>query len=474
MLESFQEQRCIFYERVTMASIQEPSGISKIIRLLWGDLTRDEYKKFGILAAAMMLIIGNYWMLRITKDALFNMFVGYKAYEPVAKMVSPFVMLIAVLGYSKLVDLLRRTTLIYALCAFYGFAFLALSLFIAHPDMVTISQSSALYPLVSWIPGKGIGWFLYLLLESYGSLLIGLFYAFIASVMTADLAKKGYGFLFVLIQIAVVTAIVIEMFVVKSFGFYAIYLLSGIFVLLAPFFIKLYVSIFAQEIAALRDAHQPKKQNTGFLEGLRLIVTHPYVMGLFVVASFYEIIHYIIEYQMSIAALSICTTQEFAVFKGYQGIGINTLSFVFTFLGTSIFMRKFGLRFCLIAFPITIGVIVLASYFSYTSGMSNLYLMWVLLGASVAIRGLNYALNKPASEVMYIPTSKDVKFKSKGWVDMFGLRVTKSIGGGITWISPLFLYGAVASLGIVAVWAFVAAFVGTTFNKLTAENKIIE
>lgn len=457
-----------------MACIPVPTGISKIIRFLWGDLTKDEYKKFGILAAAMMLLIGNYWMLRVAKDAVFELFVGYKAFGPVAKMVSPFVMLFAVLFYSKLVDLLHRTTLIYVMCLFYGLAFLALSLFVANPDMMTISQTSVFYPLVSWIPGKGIGWFSYLLVESYGSLLIGLFYAFIASVMTTELAKRGYGFLFVLIQVATVSSIFIEMFVVKHIGFHVIYLIGGLLVLIIPFIIKLYVSVYAQEIAALRDAHQPKKQNTGFLEGLRLIITHPYVMGVFVVASFYEIIHYIIEYQMSLSALSVCTAQEFAVFKGYQGIGINTLSFVFAFLGTSIFMRKFGMKFCLIAFPLTIGVVVIASYLSYATGMSNLYLMWVLLGASVTIRGLNYALNKPTSEVMYVPTSKDVKFKSKGWVDMFGLRVTKAAGGGIMWLSPLFLYGAIASLGIVAVWAFVAAFVGTTFNKLTAENKIIE
>jgi ATP:ADP antiporter, AAA family len=449
--------------------------MSQLVRTLWGDLSREEYKKFGILAAAMMLVIGNYWMLRVTKDALFELFVGYRTYGPVIKMVSPLTMLFVILGYSKLVDLLRRSSLIYIMCAFYGLAFIALSFFIAHPDMVTVSQASALYPLVSWIPGQGIGWFAYMLLESYGSLLIGLFYAFIASVMTADLAKRGYGFLFIFIQLSTVVGILVEMFIVKSVGFSVIYFIGGIVVLIAPFIIKLYISVFAQEIATMHNAHKPKEEKTGILEGARLIFTHPYVMGLFVVASFYEIVHYIIEYQMGITALSVCSAQEFAIFQGYHGLGINIVSFAFAFMGgTSIFMRKFDIKFCLIVFPLTIGCIVLAGYFSYVAGVSNAYLMWILLGASVAIRGLHYALNKPTSEVLYIPTSKDVKFKAKSWVDMIGLRMTKSVGGWITWFTPLFLYGTIASLGVIAVWVFVAAFVGNKFNQLTVEDKIIE
>ena len=67
------------------------SIVAKTVRYLWGDLSREEYKKFGILAAAMMLVIGNYWMLRVTKDALFALFVGYQKYQPIVKMISPLV-----------------------------------------------------------------------------------------------------------------------------------------------------------------------------------------------------------------------------------------------------------------------------------------------------------------------------------------------------------------------------------------------
>ncbi len=446
-----------------------------IIKTLWGDLTREEYKKFGILAGAMMLIIGNYWMLRVTKDALFSHFVGFEKYQPIAKMISPFIMFAVVLAYSKLIDLLKKSHLIYLMCGFYGLSFIILSFFIANPHLATISPTSIFYPMVSWIPGKGIGWFIYLLLETYGSLLIALFYSFIASVMTADLAKKGYGFLFVFIQFSTVIGILIAQFLVKRMGFAPVYLLGGIFVLIAPFFTRLYSSVFPADVKKKKEQAKADKKKTGFFAGVKLIITRPYVMGIFVVASFYEIISTIIEYQMGKTALMSLTTQQFAVFKGYQGMGINLLSFTFVFIGaTSFFMRKFGLKFCLITFPVAIGTVVLASYSCHLFGIENQYFMWILLGASVAIKGLNYALNKPASEVMYIPTSKDVKFKSKGWIDMFGLRATKAVGAGVNSIAPLLIYGTIVSFGVVAVWVFIAAFVGNKFNELQRDNKIVE
>jgi len=447
----------------------------KLIRSLWGDLSKEEYKKFAILASALMLVIGNYWMLRVTKDALFNLFVGYEKYEPIAKMVSPFVMLVVVLFYSKLVDVFKRSTLIYLMCSFYGISFIILSFFIANPSGVTISEASVLYFFVSWIPGQGIGWVAYLLLESYGSLLIALFYSFIASVMTTSLAQKGYGFMFIFIQLATVVGILIEQFVVKRAGFSAIYFIGGIFVLIAPFFIKFYISIFSEEASTSEHTYSKNNKKTGFWEGLRLTISRPYVLGILVIATFFEIIHYLIEYQMSVVMLSLHTDTEFSILKGYQGFGINLMSFIFTFVGgTSILMRKLGMKFCLITFPIAIGFIVFSCLAVYLIGVSSIFLMWFLLISSVVVRGLHYALNKPTSEVMYVPTSKDIQFKAKGWIDMFGVRATKSIGGGITLLSPLFLFSVVSSLGITVLWVFVAVYVGNTFNQLQSENKIIE
>jgi ATP/ADP translocase len=141
---------------------------AKFFRTLWGDLTREEYVKFFVLGLAIMLILGNYWMLRTTKDPLFNQLVGFKTWQPVAKWFSLFVMIFVVLIYSKLIDLFKREKLVYFMCALYSGAFILMSYLIAHVDVITISETSFLYPAVAWIPGRAIGWIAYVVLESYG------------------------------------------------------------------------------------------------------------------------------------------------------------------------------------------------------------------------------------------------------------------------------------------------------------------
>ena len=81
--------------------------------------------------------------------------------------------------------------------------------------------------------------------------------------------------------------------------------------------------------------------------------------------------------------------------------------------------------------------------------------------------------------MMYIPTSKDAKFKAKGWVDTFGGRSIKFLGARITNtlkhnMSTLINFGTLLSLGIVGVWVVVAIYVGNKNAALTKEGKIVE
>ena len=57
-------------------------------------------------------------------------------------------------------------------------------------------------------------------------------------------------------------------------------------------------------------------------------------------------------------------------------------------------------------------------------------MMWTLFMVMIIIKGLSYALNNPTKEVIYIPTTKDIRFKAKGWIESFGGRTAKA-GGSV-------------------------------------------
>jgi len=411
------------------------------------------------------------------KNAIFNDLVGF-ASQPYAKLLSLFVMVFVVIGYSKLVDMFEKHKLFYILCTLFAGIFFFLGYATSHPDVFSLSQSSSLYPLFSWIPGKVIGWFSYIAFES-SSLLMFLFWAFVASTTKPESAKKGYAMIVTCIQIGTITGPAIVTNFAPKVGSPALIALGGVIVLIIPLLIKLYTKYMPKEEGVVSKSTKAKKK-TGFLEGLKLIVTKPYVIGILVVSTIYEIIATILEFQMNMIAKGFFPTRDaFASFNGKYGMSINFMALLFALLGTSFLMRKFGLRFCLIMYPTMIAIVLCGLLVVNFAGATNIQIMWALFGSMIAVKGFSYALNNPTKEIMYIPTSKDVRFKAKTWIESFGGRSSKGIGSGITAafannLPALLAFGTIISLGIVGVWLVVANMLGKKYNKLQETHEVIE
>ena len=95
------------------------------------------------------------------------------------------------------------------------------------------------------------------------------------------------------------------------------------------------------------------------------------------------------------------------------------------------------------------------------------------------VKGISYSVNNPTKEMMYIPTSKDAKFKSKGWVDMFGGRLAKAGGAQVTDafksdLGQLMVFGTMFGLGLIGFWILAAIYVGIRNTQLVKEGKIVQ
>ena len=242
--------------------------------------------------------------------------------------------------------------------------------------------------------------------------------------------------------------------------------------LIVPFIVRLFVRRHYDTSAVPTTSSQ--KKSTGALEGLRLLLSKPYLMGILVVGTVYEIIGEILNLQMKLMAHSAYPSPEkLAGFMGQFGVAVNVLSLFFAFVGTSFFIRRFGITFCLVMYPVTIAAAIMFAW-SFNG-------LWFFFAAMVALKGLSYAFNNPCKEIMYIPTSKDIKFKAKSWMDGFGGRSAKALGASVIAafqvVAPfisLISYGSLVSLSIITMWIPIAFLVGRTNSKLVQDGKIIE
>ena len=177
---------------------------------------------------------------------------------------------------------------------------------------------------------------------------------------------------------------------------------------------------------------------------------------------------------------------DFEWFQGILGTSVNVLSFVVALLGTSALMKQFGIRVCLLIYPASFAIMLTGLYVYYSSGLSTpLALAWAAFAVMLVVKAASYAVNNPIKEMMYIPTSKDVKFKVKGIVDMLGGRSAKATGATIAGklnvagdtaasMHNLFFFGSIIGLGIIGVWILAALYVGNKNNQLVKNGQIIE
>lgn len=160
-----------------------------ICRFNFGTFEKEEFKKFLRMGVIFALMIGIYWTLRPLKDAVFIQLVD-KLQLPYAKTVSVLALLPLVMFYTKLLEKTSREKMLIILPSFYGLAILVFSglmlYFQGHPDQIA---NRSLFFLTAT---RAIGYLFYLFVESFGSLVIALFWAFATDTTKATSAKRGF------------------------------------------------------------------------------------------------------------------------------------------------------------------------------------------------------------------------------------------------------------------------------------------
>jgi AAA family ATP:ADP antiporter len=366
-----------------------------------------------------------------------------------------------------IVDKVKKHRLFMIVCVFYALIFSMIGIFLK----IGIPQVS--HWLINWIPGRILGWVHYLSVETLGGMIVGaVFWAFVSSSTKTESAKRGYPMIFLGAQIGnLVGPSLVTAFSV-SFGKANMILFCTGILMLIPILMEIYMKIVPPHLHESDDSGHSKKKKTGAWEGLRLIVTKPFLIGVAVVSTVYEVVGTILDYQFKLIASSVYpVAEELTAFFGFFAMNTAVIGILFAIGGTSFFLQRFGVKYSLLGYPILLGLTVMGLWL-YPG-------LWAFFLAMMLVKSLSYALNNPVKELLYLPTSKDVKMKAKGFIDGFGSKGSKATGALINSsfggnIEALFSYGSLISLGIIGVWVLIALMVGTKYNQLIEDKQILE
>ncbi len=412
------------------------------------------------------LVITSFWILKPLKKSLFIEFYDQSGFdllslhlsapqaELLAKVLNMAVAFLAVVVFTWLARRFRRQQLTFLFTAFFLASYLA-------------------YGFVISSPGAAVVWSFYLFGDLFSTLMVATFFAFLNDSVTPDAARRLYG----LVGLGGVTGGVIGSMAVSTLiasvsetGWLRICFALGLIIVAVAWGAGRMVERDPPpEPAPEPPEALPRKSANPALEGAALVARSPYLLSIVSIVGLYEIVSTLMDFQF---------TSTVAHYLDGPAIGqqfsrvfaiTNGVSLVVQIFFTSFVMTRFG-----------VGVALLVLPFAALAGSASFLavpVLWIGSALNTADNAFSYSINQSAKESLYVPTSKDEKYKAKAFIDMFVQRFAKSVAVVVTlaittWFRDFesVRWLSVITIPVVALWIFAVRYAGRRFSELSGEE----
>ncbi len=423
---------------------------------------RSELPFALLMFSYFFLVITSFWILKPIKKSLFiehydqsgfdllGLLLTASQAEQIAKVLNMVVAFLAVVVFSWLANRYRRQQLTFIFSGFFLASYVAYTLVIGNPGGLTV-------------------WSFYLFGDLFSTLMVATFFAFLNDSVTPDSAKRLYG----LVGLGGVTggafgSITVAGFIrsVDTAGWLWIAFGVGLAIVVVAFAAGRLVAESAPAAPAAKPEPPPKVGGNPALDGARLVFRSPYLLSIVAIVGIYEIVSTILDFQFtSTVAHYLQGPAIGAQFATVFAI-TNTVAFLVQLFLTSLIMTRLGVGIALLVLPVAI--------LCGSAGFMILPILWMGSFLNTADNGFSYSINQSAKESLYVPTTKEEKYKAKAFIDMFLQRFAKALAVGISlgvtvvftdfesirWLSAV-------TVPLILVWLFAARYAGRRFAEMT-------
>ncbi|MBN8828497.1 MAG: AAA family ATPase [Sphingobacteriia bacterium] len=436
---------------------------------------KNELKKFFLLSILMFGILYIHATLRSLKDTIIVPNIGAEALSFIdLYLVLPFAILFT-LVYTKISNIIPSEKIFYIIKFFFLTFFVAYCFLIypnihhLHPDPEHIENLVALNPKLKWlikIYGKWTFALFGILVELWGpTVTVLMFWQFANRITTSEEARRIYPTLALLGNFALILAGSVVKDSAKHAKNVIVYNLG---VVIGAIIFNIVIYFIANKLLASHKRQLPPKSNISVFKSLKVIMSSPYLLYIFLMVVAYGTINNMIEIQWKANIREVYSDQNsyakfFGGFTQYMGY-----SSIIIMLFSSQILRRFSWRAAALATPIVIAV---TSFFFFLAllnkdalepwayenfGISASKLIVIIGMCQVILMKANkYALFDSTKEMAFIAADEDIKTKGKAAVDVVGMRLSDTTGAAIQsfllWFFPSALtFGMTFSIAIIA------------------------
>jgi len=421
-------------------------------------IKREELPFSLLMAGYFFLVITSFWILKPIKKAVFIDFYKPGGFdllswqmtaaqaEQLAKILNMVVAAAAVAVFTLLCRKYLRQQL-----TFIFSAFSIVSLFA--------------YFLLLRDPGGGTVWTFYIFGDLFNTLMVTTFFAFLNDSVRGDQAKRLYGLVGFGGVAGGAFGSTLKALTKSMPATTWMAVLAGVMVL-----IIILASAASRRVplGSAQAANTPKPQTIGktgnaAVEGARLAFRSSYLLAIVAIVGLYEIVSTIMDFQFTSSVEHFVSGSTDAHFSLVFAI-TNVSALIVQLFFTSFVMTRFGMHTALLILPV-----------AALAGSTGFFLFPVLWTGSLlntTDNAFSYSINQSAKEALYVPTTREEKYKAKAFIDMFVQRFAKAVAVVISLLltARFASWSAIRWLSVVVaviliVWILVARYAGRRFDE---------
>ena len=320
-----------------------------------------------------------------------------------------------------------------------------------------------LFLLTNFFPSLNlINQIFYVWVSVFGLLNISVFWSFMADTYNKEQAKRLFGFIAAGSSLGAFCGPLITILFARTVGSNGLILISAT-MLFIPVLIAIYLQRIKetdlQNITTSEFNEQP--MGAKIFSGFKELGLNPLLLGIGIFIVLYSGMNTIFYYALKNFLTDIDQATRTQIWAGID-LAVNVLSILTAMFGTGRLASRFGLSVTLPLVPMIITILL------FTFALSPM--LWTFVGLQIVRRAGEYAITKPAREMLFTTVDRESRFKAKSVIDVVIYRgADVSWGWVYTSLTQLLGFGlaGIAVIGalIASIWSLLAVYLGRNFDK---------
>jgi ATP:ADP antiporter, AAA family len=417
------------------------------------DVRPNELRALLLACVFNFIILGSYYVIRPIRDDI----AAAGSLESLSWMFTGTLvaMLIANTLFSTIVARMSRRRFIPI-----AYRFFIANLIIFYLLMRTLTAAQNVW----------VGRAFYIWVSVFNLFVVTLFWAFMTDVFNSEQAKRLFAFISVGGSAGAIVGPLITASLVHKVGAANLILVTAAMLEIGPWCVKFFPTDFGRHREQSEELPDSEKPIGGSLwSGITHTLRSPYLLGICAFMLLHAITSTIVYFQQAdVTHHQLQDRATRTAFFAQLDLSVNTLTILVQLFLTGRLLKWLGVGMTLAFLP----VISMIGFL----GMGFVPVLSLLAVFQVLRRAGNFAVTRPAREVLFTVLRREDKYKAKSLIDTFVYRAGDQIGA---WSYPLLTWLGLGLTGIsfvaaplAAIWCLISLWLGKKQVAMAREREL--